>query len=69
MRSCRISSDECEGGAKVGDGVVDQVFADGETVFVGGGVGVFGGEAVADGDDDERGGGGVGFEEGVLGGS
>lgn len=55
MRSCRISSDECEGGAKVGDGVVDQVFADGETVFVGGGVGVFGGEAVADGDDDEGG--------------
>lgn len=52
----------------MGDGVVDQVFADGETVFVGGGVGVFGSEAVADGDDDEGGGGGVGFEEGVLGG-
>lgn len=52
----------------MGNGVVDQVFADGETIFVGGGVGVLGGEAVADGDDDEGGGCGVGFEEGVLGG-
>lgn len=66
MAAGGFAADEEEGGGEFGLRVGDEPFGGVEAVVGTGGEGVFGGEAVADGDDEEGGHVGEGFEEGVL---